>query len=92
MPELPPPIVVTDDWLAEQGVERSVKYPPFAVTEDDRRRWDLSSALANKLFEGDGELAIALATRAIYDTPFPTDDRHRPADPSRPDVSSAGEG
>lgn len=47
-------------------------YPPYVVTSEDQRRWDLAQGIARSIFEEDGPAAIWLATRSIYKSGLPT--------------------
>jgi len=47
-------------------------YPPYVQTDDQRRRWELSAGIAEKLFGEDGVAQVWSATRAIYAGPLPT--------------------
>lgn len=65
--------------LAEMPTERKPpglaphSYPPYVRSEQERRRWELATAIARRDFEGDGAAAIWMATRAIYnDRRIPT--------------------
>ena len=43
-----------------------VRYPPFARTAAERRRWDLAEQIAREIFGDDGPASVWAATRAIY--------------------------
>ncbi len=47
-------------------------YPPWVQTPEERERWRLAEAIARQIFAGDGEAAIWMATRAVYQGDLPT--------------------
>ena len=48
-------------------------YPPFVVTDDEKRRWDLAAGIAEEIFEAPDDPAAAwMATRALYRSSIPT--------------------
>lgn len=55
-------------------VPRQEHYPPYIATGEQRRRWDLSAAIARELFGDVDEANVWQATRAIYKAPWPTDE------------------
>lgn len=53
-------------------VPRADSYPPYVRSEEQRRRWALSEAIARELFAGAGEAAVWMAARSIYMSPLKT--------------------
>ena len=49
-------------------------YPPYVTTKEERRRWDLSEAIARQLFGDVSEASAWVAARSIYKGPIRTDD------------------
>lgn len=50
------------------------EYPPYVQSEDERRRWDLSAAIARQHFGEAGPDHVWTATRSIYrDQSVPTE-------------------
>ena len=58
----------------EPEIPRAEHYPPYVQTEDERRRWDASLAIARQLFADDGEEAVWFSARSIYKGDIPTDE------------------
>lgn len=58
--------------------EQAEKYPPYVVTDDERRRWDVCLELAESVFgdlpEAERATQVWAATRAYYTSPVPTGD------------------
>ena len=52
------------------GDER--QYPPYVVTEDQCKRWDLAEGIARLIFDDAGEAQVWQATRSIYYGPIET--------------------
>ncbi len=48
-------------------------YPPYVVTSEERRRWDLAAGIARQLFGDVDEASVWMATRAIFRGGIPTD-------------------
>jgi hypothetical protein len=46
-------------------------FPPFVVTEDDRRRWQLAEGVAARVFDGEPAAAWQMA-RTLYRSDMPT--------------------
>lgn len=82
MTELPGDLSVYEDARDPDGQP----YPPWASTDEERRRWDYSLDMASKLFgEGDDSLLgsgptpsssadIPMAARSIFFSDIPTGD------------------
>lgn len=49
------------------------RYPPYVVTAEEKRRWDLCVAIAQELFEGSEGAAAVLwqTTRVLYHGQLP---------------------
>ena len=52
-----------DDW----------PYPPYVTTQAERKRWDVSEALARELFGDVSEAQVWQATRSLYHGPIKTE-------------------
>jgi hypothetical protein len=49
------------------------QYPPYVVTEAERRRFRLAWGIADRIFSEDGAAAVWQAARSIYQSDLPTE-------------------
>ena len=56
------------------GEEPPEGYPPYVVTDEQKRRWNAAKAMARQLAEeiGGDETTVWLATRSLYKSDIPT--------------------
>lgn len=59
--------------LSGERERDEVRYPPYVVSEEERRRWELSQGIAVELFGDAGGAHVWQATRAIYYGDIPTE-------------------
>jgi hypothetical protein len=57
---------MADDHRDDQQPPHALVYPPWVLSDEERRRWDLAAAIAAHLHAEDGAAQIWYATRAIY--------------------------
>lgn len=50
------------------------QYPPYVVTDEQKRRWAMAAEMAQGMFGDVDGANVWSATRAIYNGPWPTDD------------------
>lgn len=48
-------------------------YPPYVITAEEKRRWDLAEGIARQIFGDVDEANVWTATRSIYRSETPTD-------------------
>lgn len=63
---------MTEELDEARHGDDDLRYPPYVVTEDQRKRWDLAEGIARQIFGDAGEAQVWQATRSIYHGPFPT--------------------
>ena len=56
----------------ERG-EDARPYPPYVITEAERKRWDLAEGIARLIFDDAGEAQVWQATRSVYRSDIPTE-------------------
>jgi hypothetical protein len=64
------------DYVPKLDGVHDAGYPPFAITLEDKRRWDLAAELAEMMFEdldpGERRAQVWSATRVYYQSDSPT--------------------
>ena len=50
----------------------SKRYPPYVITTEQRRRWDLAEGIARGIFGDVHEASVWMAARSIYAGKTPT--------------------
>lgn len=72
MADAPPPDAEPE--MQEAPDLEPEQYPPYIVTPEQKRRWNLCAAIAERDFGGeDGDPATAwMATRSLYQSDMPT--------------------
>lgn len=59
--------------MADQ--EATLRYPPYVISDEDKRRWELSVGVAAQaLGEPKDSEAVWSAARVMYHSDIPTDD------------------
>ena len=48
--------------------------PPFVISDEDRRRWELAEAVAVRIFGGEDAAGIWQCARVLFNSDVPTGD------------------